>query len=346
MVIAHIIFSFLRGGTESMLVDIMNEQVKTEKVSLIIINNLFNQELLDSIHKDVRIIRLNRIPGSRNISAFIKLYYHLLKISPQIIHCHDVNIVKMLFLTKAKLCFTLHNVQSQLSDIKKYDKVFAVSNAVKEYIKEQAGIEAQVIYNGIFPDLIKKKKSLSPGSPFRIIQIGRLDKEIKGQDLLIQAISAVIKRGYDTELYLVGKGKSYNCLKKTVGELGIEKKVFFLGEKSRSEIYANLYKYDLLVQPSLFEGFGLTIIEAMAAHVPVLVSNLAGPMEVINDGECGDYFEAGNPADLTVKIENIINGSLTENIEKTEKASERVNTCFNIAHSAQCYLKSYNDLIR
>ena len=44
MVIVHIIFSFLRGGTESMLVDILNEQVKTEKVSLIIINNLFNQE--------------------------------------------------------------------------------------------------------------------------------------------------------------------------------------------------------------------------------------------------------------------------------------------------------------
>ena len=95
MVIVHIIFSFLRGGTESMLVDILNEQVKTEKVSLIIINNLFNQELLNSIHKDIRIIRLNRIPGSHDIFAFIKLYYYLLKISPQIIHCHDVNIVKI-----------------------------------------------------------------------------------------------------------------------------------------------------------------------------------------------------------------------------------------------------------
>ncbi|WP_320997445.1 glycosyltransferase [Bacteroides nordii] len=344
MVIVHIIFSFLRGGTESMLVDILNEQVKTEKVSLIIINNLFNQELLNSIHKDIRIIRLNRIPGSHDIFAFIKLYYYLLKISPQIIHCHDVNIVKMLFFTKAKLCFTLHNVQSKLSDIKKYDKVFAVSNAVKEYIKEQAGIEAQVIYNGIFPDFIEKRKS-PPGAPFRVIQIGRLDKDIKGQDLLIQAVSEVIKKGHDIELYIVGNGKSYDYLKKITDKLGIEQKIFFLGEKSRNEIYTNLHKYDLLVQPSLFEGFGLTIIEAMAAHVPVLVSNLAGPMEVINEGECGDYFEAGNLADLTAKIENIINNPLTDNI-KIKKASERVNTYFNISHSAQCYLNSYNDLIR
>ena len=53
---------------------------------------VFNQELLNSIHKDIRIIRLNRIPGSHDIFAFIKLYYYLQKISPKFILFLDVNI--------------------------------------------------------------------------------------------------------------------------------------------------------------------------------------------------------------------------------------------------------------
>lgn len=343
MTITHIIFSFLRGGTESMLVDILNEQAKSEKVSLIIINNLINDELLNSIDNKVKIIRINRTPGSRNMFALLKLYFYLFNISPQIIHCHDINIVKMLFLTKAKKCFTLHNVQSQLSDITKYDKVFAVSNAVKTYITQQTGVNSQVIYNGIYPELIKAK-TVESNSPFRIIQIGRLDINIKGQDLLLQAVSKIIKDGVPAELYFVGQGKSYDYLKNMAKKLAIEDNVFFLGEKSREDIYANLGQYDLLVQPSLFEGFGLTIIEAMAARVPVLVSTLAGPMEVINEGECGDFFTAGDVSDLIAKIEQII--SNTQCNSKIEKASERVNTYFNISRSAKCYLDSYNELIK
>ena len=57
-----------------------------------------------------------------------------------------------------------------------------------------------------------------------------------------------------------------------VVELNLEKHVRFLGNQSREYVYSHLKDYDLFVQPSRFEGFGLTVAEAMAACVPVLVT--------------------------------------------------------------------------
>lgn len=55
-------------------------------------------------------------------------------------------------------------------------------------------------------------------------------------------------------------------------------------KKNQEWIYHNLCNFDLFIQPSRFEGFGLTVAEAIAAKVTVLVSNIQGPMEIIDDG--------------------------------------------------------------
>ncbi len=63
MKIVHIFFDFLLGGAENMLVDIINEQIKKENISLIIVNNEFNSILLKEIDNRVRINIINRKPG-------------------------------------------------------------------------------------------------------------------------------------------------------------------------------------------------------------------------------------------------------------------------------------------
>lgn len=86
MKIMHIIWSLNVGGAESMLVDIINEQVKTEKVFLLIINSEIKSELIENISHEVEIITINGIPGSRNIWHIFKINYHIYRVSPDIIH--------------------------------------------------------------------------------------------------------------------------------------------------------------------------------------------------------------------------------------------------------------------
>ena len=88
-------------------------------------------------------------------------------------------------------------------------------------------------------------------------------------------------------------------------EYSLDKNVQFLGAKDRSFIYENLCEYDLLIQPSYYEGFGLTIVEGMFASIPVLVSNVEGPREIIIDGVNGFIFKSSNPRDLAEKIKMI-----------------------------------------
>lgn len=67
----------------------------------------------------------------------------------------------------------------------------------------------------------------------------------------------------------------------------LEDHVIFEGLKEQAWIYENLCRYDLFIQPSRYEGFGLTVAEAISAKVPVLVSNIEGPLEIIDGGRLG-----------------------------------------------------------
>ena len=125
----------------------------------------------------------------------------------------------------------------------------------------------------------------------------------------------------------------------------LENQVNFLGFKDRNYIYKHIKDYDLLLQPSLYEGFGLTVVEAMAAKVPVLVSNIEGPMEVIENGKFGYFFEVGNPKDLSLQIDKIIkNYGENKFILNIEVARKRVIGKFDIKHTAQNYINSYQPI--
>lgn len=127
--------------------------------------------------------------------------------------------------------------------------------------------------------------------------------EKKGQHILIKAVNKLIKQGYNQiRLDIIGDGDSHKYLKTLVKELDITEYVRFLGSKNQSYIYEHLCDYDLFVQPSIYEGFGLTVTEAMAAKVPVLVSENQGPIEIIDYGRLGYSFKNQDIDDCAAKI--------------------------------------------
>ena len=126
-------------------------------------------------------------------------------------------------------------------------------------------------------------------------------------------------------------------------ELGLSDYIVFEGRKTQKEIYQQLCGYDVFVQPSRSEGFGLTVAEAVAAKLPVLVSNLPGPMEIIDNGHFGMSFETENIEDLAAKLEIILNGGYDYSL--VEKAYKRVVELYDVSVTAKKYIDEYKKII-
>lgn len=345
MKIVHVIFSLNTGGTETMLVDIVNEQAKTKEVHLLIVNNVFNEKLVKNISKKVNIHILKRKPASKNPIPVLLFNYKIYKINPTIIHFHNHNGINLLkFTTKAITCLTVHDVKIPENYLLRYKKIFSISNAVQKDVLERSGIKSVKVYNGIKFEDVKSKKDFTKTEKFKIIQVSRLEHEKKGQDILIKAISFLIKeKGLkNIELNLIGEGNSLGYLKNLVEELNIENNVNFFGVKTRKFIYKELMNYQLLVQPSLYEGFGLTVVEGMAAKIPVLVSDIDGPMEIIDNGQYGYYFRSGDVKECSEEILEIMNNLQTKEIKgKIEESYLYAKGCFNIKKTAKNYMNNY-----
>jgi glycosyltransferase involved in cell wall biosynthesis len=346
MKIVHLIFSFQTGGTETMLVDIVNEQAKQAEVLVVIVNKEISSELLQKIEKSVQIKLLNRIPGSRNLLPLIELNYFLFRIQPDIIHCHNhdaINLLLPLFWSRTVL--TLHTIGISVRNLNKFVRLFAISNAVANDVISRIGKHPIVVYNGIYIENIRQKENVIFNNIFRIVQVSRLDHETKGQHLLLNALCSLLKNELNKNIQIdfIGTGNSEKYLKQLAIELGVNDHVNFLGLKDRNYIYQHLCNYNLLVQPSIYEGFGLTVAEGMAANIPVLVSDIEGPLEVIDNGACGFFFQTGNYVDLASQIEYIMqNRELV--LQKVKLASERVISEFSVKETALKYLDNYSQL--
>jgi len=129
MKIAHIIFTLNTGGAENMLVDIINEQVKSASVVLIVINNTVSHLLLNQIDNRVNILLIGRKEKSRNPMSFVKLNWHLFLISPDIIHCHDHTVINMMFFKKNVL-LTVHDINIPTNNFQYYKIIFAISDSI------------------------------------------------------------------------------------------------------------------------------------------------------------------------------------------------------------------------
>jgi glycosyltransferase involved in cell wall biosynthesis len=341
MKILHIIFSFNIGGAETMLVDIINEQVKSQKVGLLVINKDYNTDLLKEIDSNVSLFLANRKKGGLNPLCMIRANLIIRRYNPTIIHFHNHNAIGLFkYIRCYKKILTVHDLRFPPEYFKKYDKIVAISQSVQKDIFNSSGLESVIIYNGICLDKIKVKTK-TVNDVFRIVQIGRLVHLKKGQHILLKALSLLVEK-YKTDRFsldFIGSGGSEIYLKDLVKEYKLENHVRFLGEQNREKIYANLHNYNLLVQPSIYEGFGLTVAEAMAAKVPVLVSANDGPMEIIEDGKYGFWFEKENAEHCCEQIMQILSA---ENLDEfLNNAYLHISKKFNIVNTASQYIRAY-----
>lgn len=167
----------------------------------------------------------------------------------------------------------------------------------------------EIINPGINATEYKKQKKTSYMS---VLYLGRL-KPYKNIDVAIKAFAEVLKSQKNAVFYIAGVGESLNSLRKLVDELNISGSVKFLGRVSEEEKSDLLSSCWIMVQPSMIEGWGITVIEANASGTPVVASDVNGLRDSIVDGVTGILVKPGDSNEMAEKILLITNKKRTLN---------------------------------
>ncbi len=216
---------------------------------------------------------------------------------------------------------TIHSLLSESPERKyiwKMDAVIACSKSLAQLVYEKLGYKPKVIYNGVdttlfntsIPKTDAKKHLGLPISKKIVLWNGRLSPE-KDLKTLIDAIPIVVKDVPDTLFIIKGRTKQerYNYILRYAHEhlksTGTDQNVLFrLGYEFLSKMPYYYRSADVCVHTSLFEGFSLVLIEAMACGIPIVVTDIPAVYEPV--GDAGLHFEPKNPEDLAERIVRLL----------------------------------------
>lgn len=342
MKILHVIFLLLPGGAESMLVDIVNEQAsRGHDVELLIVNSHVNADLLAAISPQVRVTCFGRKEGSAPLMLMARLNLFALRRNPDIIHLHAYKLPGLLRVMRSRTLYTVHAPRTSMKYTRGV-KMTAISEAVRDdVLKSRPEADITVIPNGInVPQIVRRQPERELAKPVRIVQVGRLDTSIKGQDILIEAVAILKKRGIDTTVNFIGSGPDRTILEDMAKGLGISDKVTFEGLRTRPEIYSHLCDFDIMCHPSRYEGFGLTVAEGMAAGLPVAVTEGDGPWELADNGRLCKSFPAEDPEACADALEAIIK-DYSSALVAAEEGIRHVNEHYSVARMVDDFEKYY-----
>lgn len=349
MRILHFIWCLSNGGAENLAVDLANEQSKTNDVILLVGNDLVDDSVRSRLSSAVQYVALGRPEGSKNPYWMMRLLYLLFSLRPDVIHAHTDNLAKLAKYISAPLVLTVHDTNIRLTAASsRFAAVCCISESVlKDISQRYPDLPAHQVNNGINTDAIVYRDRISVKT-VRGVQISRLVHEKKGQDLLINALAIVNADEAEPSLTIdfIGDGPSLDYLFAAATEAGVSKYCNFLGSIPRTDVYRNLGTYDILVQPSRFEGFGLTVAEGMAAGMAVVVSDIEGPMEIIDKGVFGDFFQANDVQSLAGSLRKAMHSLETPAGLETRKAARKhVSRKYDLRQTATNYCEVYRSVL-
>jgi L-malate glycosyltransferase len=195
----------------------------------------------------------------------------------------------------------------------KADAIIAISGQIRDYYLKKLFLKPQKVHlisNGIDLEFIAGgdgiglRRSFGIKQQERVIGIVANLRPEKNHRLLLSAFSQMTKERDGIRLLIVGADCMEGEVQRFAGQTGVGDKILFLGR--RDDIRDLLSIIDVFCLPSIHEGLPLTILEAMAAGVPVVGSDVMGINEVITHGSNGLLFPAGNEEKLAETLTQII----------------------------------------
>lgn len=238
------------------------------------------------------------------------------------------------------------NIYQKLGEIflKRIDSVVPVSEGLRKQCLDK-GIsdkKIKVIKNGVdireVEEIAPDQKIISEKRENNIKIIGYVGQliERKGLPNLIKAMK-VVTNSVNARLLLIGEGVMRQALEKIVKEEDLVNHVDFLG--FRQDRLAIMKCFDVFVLPSYLEGLPRVVMEAMAARVPVIASDIPGVREIVRHDDTGMLV----PADSPDQLADIILG-LVKNPEKADRLRQNAYNHVRLNHSAERMAKEYHKL--
>lgn len=205
--------------------------------------------------------------------------------------------------------FPLKNINKPL--LSSVARVIAVSQAVAESLRQNGVIESgkiTVVHNGIDVDRFERASVAESNSRIVIGTVGHL-APIKGHDVFLRAAALIAESRNDVQFVVVGEDKSAGMvhrksLENLVAELRLQEIVTVAGW--RDDMPAVLKSLTLFVSAARSEPFGLAIVEAMAAGLPIVAAASEGALEILEDGHSGKLVPVGDHEALAQAINSLL----------------------------------------
>jgi glycosyltransferase involved in cell wall biosynthesis len=200
---------------------------------------------------------------------------------------------------------SISNILSRLVEGRSI-KIIAISNAVKDYLILRGEVSnsenVAVVHYGYTPQCSEKK--LPPNQRHQVLKLGTISRLANQKDIptMLAAFSEYRNQSNGSSLSIVGSGPLKTELLETTRDMGLADSVFFLGRSTL--IYEFLSGLDVFVLTSKYEGFGMVLLEAMDAGVPVVASHNSAIPEVLG-GDFPGLCNTGDSKDFCQKINRL-----------------------------------------
>ena len=362
--VVHLTFDMSIGGAEKVICNLI-ENMDPSKVdaSILCIDQPVGPFGTQLRKKGFKIISFNRKPGfDLNLVLRIRKFITLNKVD--VLHCHQYTpyvygVISAAF-TPCKIIFTEHGRfypdQRKLKRVlinpflcRFTDRIIAIAGDTKRALIEFEnfpGHKIKVVYNGIndtghLPfknsDL---KNHLKIGDDTIVLgTVARLDL-IKNQAMMIRALKIVRQEHPDTIVIIVGDGPERKNLENLSSTLQLTPNVFFTGFSEDAISYYHIM--DIFLLTSFSEGTAMTLLEAMAASLPCIATNVGGNPEIVENNETGYLIPSNDETSLAERI-----CALIDNQKRRQKMGEagrkRFIEHFTVAKMVKSYQAIYDE---
>jgi len=378
--IVQVITRMIKGGAQKICLDITQGLPKDEYETFLVSGtetglegSLWNKaDQIQGVKIKIIPELIREISPVKDLIALLRVYYFFHKIHPHIVHCHTskAGFIGCLAGWLARVPVIIFSPHGHL--FSSTAKIPSVSHSTLRlqlfyYLTRLAGsLSTKIIAQNAADRNEQIKLRLAPAGKYEIIHnaveitrdahknttlitgkhypllatIGRLSPE-KGQIHLLEAIKSVKSIFPDTLLLVIGDGSLRKELEDFARRENISKNVKFLGLSENPDTL--IKDINIFILPSLYESFGIVLLEAMARGKPIIASNVNGIPGVVLDGQTGILVPPANPQALS---EAIIKLSRNKNLamQMGTAGHERVNKFFRKEQMVDSFNKLYRKL--
>ncbi len=308
--VCHLVVADGISGAENHLLKLV-PNLSQEKFDVHFVVMAPRYEIYEEFLKRCQKVKVIFIPmrGRMNPLNFISLFWLFRKEKYDLLHTHnsraDVYGIVAGKMAGIKIAMaSIHGYQcyDQINPLFKIrgwilrnfsDRIITISNALKDLIAENEGIDRSrmvTVYYGLERlnleeggATVRGEFDLDPDAPL-LVDVGRLIP-VKSHDTLIRALKHIIPSFPNLRLFIIGDGMLKEELKGLTKTLNLEDHVIFTGY--REDVARFMKEADLFVFPTLGEGFGLVLLEAMAFKKPIVATRVMSIPEIVEDGKSG-----------------------------------------------------------